>query len=105
MTTEEILLAAAALVRKGWTKGIYARDALGQQCGVQYADAVCFCAEGAIYRASVSSAESAAVTRLCAILPAAPSGHPVQNKIAYFNDIVAKNAEEVAQMLEKAARS
>ena len=33
-----------------WTKGYYARTKIGELCGVQSEDAVCWCLQGARYK-------------------------------------------------------
>jgi len=109
-TAEQILLDAAALIRKGWTKGAYARDATGQWVESIKSTAVCWCAEGAIYRASPRGAVTVcqeAQARFSALFPnngVGRHGEEVRGSV-YFNDYVAKDAEEVAQALERAARS
>jgi len=53
-TAVDILTAARDLIsdRNRWTTGYLARDANGDRCGVSDGGASCWCAEGAVYRAS-----------------------------------------------------
>lgn len=49
-TTLEILRAARAKIERPecWTKGAFARDAVGGECMSSEPDAVCWCSDGAI---------------------------------------------------------
>lgn len=53
MDTVEILKAARAKIAKpeNWRKGGYAADAHGRTCSFDDPEAVCFCAEGALFSA------------------------------------------------------
>ena len=50
----EVLACAADLIERpgGWTQGVFARDKRGYKVDVDSADAVCFCAVGAIRHCS-----------------------------------------------------
>ena len=52
MTTRELLIAARDLIASpgAWTQGTYARNALGESTPLQGADAVCWCASGAVLK-------------------------------------------------------
>ena len=52
MTPREVLLAAAELVEQGWTQGAGARGRSGKPVATLGRSAVCWCAIGAIKRAS-----------------------------------------------------
>jgi hypothetical protein len=48
ITPLEILIAARALLLRGWTQGAYARDASGVPCNSDSEHAECWCFEGAV---------------------------------------------------------
>lgn len=50
-TTVEILKRAKDLLQQGWTKNAYARDDFGYSVSETSEDAVCWCANGALWRA------------------------------------------------------
>lgn len=52
MTPAEVLRAAREKIAtpERWTKGVFARDTLGEAVPYRAADAVCFCLRGAILR-------------------------------------------------------
>lgn len=106
-TAEQILLDAAALIRKGWTKGAYARNASGAWCVASEPQAVCWCLDGAILAASGSAADAVTSRAYARVEELCPEGEARGGRVrgpVYFNDYIAKDAEEVAQLLERAAR-
>lgn len=54
MNTKELLVAARLLIEKPehWTQGLFARDSEGYSAPSRSPEAVCFCAMGAVMRAS-----------------------------------------------------
>lgn len=48
----DVMLEAKRLLQEvGWTKGVFARNLYGEQVGWGSPDAVCYCANGAIFKA------------------------------------------------------
>ncbi len=56
MKPSEVLLAARELVAGGWSRRLYARGPTGREVDELSDDAVCFCAVGALLRATSSDA-------------------------------------------------
>lgn len=58
MSALDILIGARALIAEPehWTKGSFAKDSQGVECNVRATAAYCWCAEGAIAKASIESA-------------------------------------------------
>jgi len=52
MTTKKVLKGAIAFLKKGWTKGTWARNAAGRRCSPTSKHAIAWCAEGATIAAS-----------------------------------------------------
>ena len=77
-----------------WTRGTYARNASGQRCPPKSAEAVCFCAVGAIDR--VYSAHSNAENRLDEAVR--ELGY---DSIVYWNDTPKRTFAEVRDLLIK----
>ena len=96
------------LEEKGWTKGVYARDAEGTQVSCVDSTATCFCMLGAINRVvntltgkytRLPAEETFAIDALVTYLR--DSG--TATDIPTFNDTVATSVEEVAAAFDKAA--
>lgn len=60
MKTSDILKAAKQLIStpERWTKGFYARDKEGNTVRVSYPEAVCWCAEGALFAVTSDYADA-----------------------------------------------
>ena len=92
MTTKEALIAARALVEKGWCQAADARDAGGLECASRDAEAACWCLSGAIHRACDGLAEDDAWDVLASLV-----GDPVE-----WNDTPGRSKEEVLALFDKA---
>lgn len=93
----EILLKAAALVRRGWCTGAPAKNADGKPVGPRDKDACQWCAIGAI-QAICGGPENGYEARyaLRQVLG--------RDTIQDWNDVYARNGEMVAKMFEEAAK-
>lgn len=100
-TAADVLKAARDLLAKdgGWTQGQYARDIEGFMVPETSPLAVCFCADGALFRArSAEDADFEALTRAeDALLKAAG----VQN-IVHWNDAPERTQAEVVALFDAA---
>jgi hypothetical protein len=47
-----VLVRARAYLKKGWTRKAFARDTKGESCGAREGKASCWCASGALERAT-----------------------------------------------------
>lgn len=67
MTTQKVLRGAIALLKKGWTKGVWARNPAGQECSATDEHATAWCAQGATIAASkgASATQWKAWKRFC----------------------------------------
>lgn len=95
-----VLRDAAELVNRGWTQGDYARDAAGHEVDPRDPEAVCWCAQGAIWKAGCT-AEFQAISVLCTHINDTP-GWYVDTVIAW-NDHPDRTAEEVATTMRECA--
>jgi hypothetical protein len=83
-------------IRKGWTQGSLAKDALGVIVDIDAPDAVKWCSIGAIYRAYPKfAAQERAIRALKKILNASGS-------ISDWNDDTCRTKKEVIEAFEKA---
>src|SRR5579872_4136605 len=90
------LLKAAAVVRIGWCQGALARTELGSAVGPRSSSAVSWCAAGALEKICTSTFDrNEARYVLYQVICRA--------SIEDWNDIYAKDAEQVARTLEEAA--
>lgn len=97
MTTSEVLLKAAKLIRRGWTQNSPARNADGEPCGPRDKEAVCWCATGAIQKICGGPEDGwEARYALRQVIG--------KDSIEDWNDTYARDEEEVAKMFEEAAR-
>src|SRR5688572_12664424 len=96
MTPAEILNKAADLLEpKGaWTQGWFARDKSRCHVAVESSAAVCWCAAGAIERASPPTLYWDALNALARVLP---------TSIAVWNDSPERTQAEVVAKLREAA--
>lgn len=92
----DVLYKAAALVRQGWCRNAPAKNAAGKPVGPRDADAVCWCASGAIQRVC-GGPEDGWEAR------AAIRG-VVCMDVTAWNDTWARDGEMVATIMEEAAQ-
>ena len=108
----EILMNARAKVRHGWTQGAFARDVDGCAVGYTNVRATCYCAEGAIKRATMEHLGlTAGIARLtdlayecigefeCELDPLGP------RRIDQFNDADNTKQADVVAAFDKAVKS
>lgn len=106
VTAKKILKTASKVVKRGWTTGAIARRADGSRCSPYASDAACFCAYGAIDRAvfeltgQTSNAEGDRAEIVLINLVHKETGTSVPS----FNDKVAKDADQVAELFKRAAK-
>jgi hypothetical protein len=105
LTIKEALTGAAALVRRGWTQGAWARTLNGESIGLFDACACLFCARGALTCVATTCVATIDLLQTIYNSPSWPrvdSGRlPIG--IVTWNDTPGRTAEEVATMLEKVA--
>ena len=94
MSLADVLRAAAAKVRRGWTQGEYARNAAGLPVVPASPRAVCWCAGGAIAVCAGSWSHRADVADVLV--------EDVGSVVAW-NDATGRTAEEVATQMERTA--
>ena len=97
---KEILLEAAKLIRKGWCKEVTAKDNLGEPTHPWSAQAIRFCAMGAIQRACFNKGGFSDKP-----LYARVRRYIGEESIADWNDSIGQSAENVVKTLEKVAES
>ena len=104
MTVSDILNAAADLIEPEgcWTQGAYARAAGGHVTPHRENTAVCFCAAGAIYRATDAEI-GMSPPAIAAAFEAALDAMGVR-RISEFNDAPGRTQAEVVAALRKAAK-
>lgn len=109
-----ILRRAATLVDAGWTRGVEARDGYGNACLVYSPDAKCWCALGALERASIELHELRIIKiRACAALHSAVGFSFTETRgaralywdISQWNDQAERKKDEVIAALNKAANA
>ena len=95
-TVVEILKEARELVAKGWTRGCSARDAKGDFVRPESPDATCWCAYGAVARATDDEATGkwAIATRYL--------GDAVGYHVPAFNDAPGRTQVEVLAVFDAA---
>lgn len=99
-TTAAILRDAAALVRRGLAKGVFAKDNQGEPRSAYSAFAAQWCVIGAIQRAAhARSASPAPAIRAVACM----IGAPTLASMFAWNDAPERTGEDVAKALERAA--
>ena len=90
-----VLRRAAALVRQGWCQGRYAESATGRRVAINSQAAVAWCLDGAV----IHELEALGCDGYGVWTAINKYGNTVQ-----FNDAENRTAEEVAALLERAAR-
>lgn len=93
---------AAALVRRGWTQGVYATDAGGHYQDWESSRACRFCAEGALRRAALEAGAptlDTAINRALA-LTLVCAREVGTRSLSAWNDTPGRTADEVAAALE-----
>lgn len=107
MTPREVLLKAAELVERGWCQGHGATDKSGNTVDRDADDAACFCALGAISRATQGTKQSVrndlfwdARARLGDVVDQAGF-----MGVAPWNDAPGRTQAEVVQALRQAAEA
>lgn len=90
-----VLYKAAALVRTGWCRNAPAKNSDGEPVGPRDADAVCWCAIGAIQRICGGPEDGWAAR--------AAIRDVVCMEVATWNDTYARDGEMVARIMEEAA--
>lgn len=107
VSAKKILKRARKIVKSRWTKGSIARDDLGRRISPYHDDAACFCAYGAIDRATF---ELTGMT----FTPEAARAETAFGNTVYkelktsvpdFNDNIAQSADDVAAMFKRAIDS
>lgn len=93
----KILDDAKALIEKGWHQGYYARDVHGERRHPTDANAVAFCAIGALERAAEDQSVLALAIAKRAVRLAVPG-----EDVVGFNDAPGRTKEEVAAVFEAA---
>lgn len=98
----DIIERAKSLISSGWTQDCFARDKDGQSIDYTNSDAVCFCAEGALHRASHDmKIECLNVLTLvfANITKSLPYGHDIIYK---YNDIKLTKAGDIYRLFDQA---
>ena len=125
VTDAGMLRDAAKLVRQGWTRSYSGRDKDGNGVGYDQPEAVCFCAQGAVYRAvldglggeqriiytnlfeettdRLSRFVVEALDKTDLVLPKPDSSEKPDFMIIQWNDKPTTHQDEVVAVLEKAA--
>lgn len=109
MKIKEALTGAAAIVRRGWCRMDYAQDCRRVSVSHDCESAVKFCSAGAIYKATgaTTADEKSNVSKVFDCLQKQiDTKYKNQDvpTVVRWNDYVAADAEEVAAMMEEAAK-
>lgn len=113
MTRQEIadaVLAAAALIRKGWCQFAAALNAAGQPVRSDSPDAVCFRLSGAVSKVTIGRKpedyfQIFDTIRKCPSCPTVDLGGGRKQKLLIaWNDTIGRTQDEVATMLETIAK-
>lgn len=102
--TNQVLLDAAAIVRKGWTQGELAVDANGEFVWATHPKACKWCALGAMTLA-VANQNKFVSRKLLKDAVAALSSAVGTRQLSYWNDAPERTAEQVALAMEAAANA
>lgn len=97
MNVRKILVAARALIAKGWTQGCFARDENGRPTPFGGPKAVCFCMSGAL--SHVSALNGSQPNMKAIELLQAEIGHPW---LAPWNDEKGRTQAEVLAVYDAA---
>jgi hypothetical protein len=89
----QILKRARELINQGWTKSAYARDKDGLKVPNSSSKAVCWCVEGAIYRAAYELDYDS--------YPSRRMFQNIYGGMVDFNDAIARNKEQVLTAFDK----
>jgi len=107
LTAKEILKGARALlVEKGWTQGALARDPAGAAVSPYAPEAMCFCVEGALLRATVDLWPDGEATRRALdihdayLMPRVPSGYGG----AFVLNDASDTVDPILELLDKAIK-
>lgn len=95
---KQTLIAARALIEKGWTQDAYARDADGAACSVNDDRATCFCMNGAVMRVAGIYRENDALM----VFTALGSAAGVTRYSHHWNDAPGRTQAEVLALFDKA---
>ncbi len=104
-TVRETLVAARALIEKGWCQGVYARDSSGLTTKVWGDQAVSFCAIGALFCVMdfMRGPDKDRVLIVCQRL--LDSVCPALSNIVEFNDAAGRSKEDVLAVYDNAIQS
>lgn len=94
--------AREALVRKGWTQGLYARDASHSQVTPDDEYAVCFCSMGAVYRYIPKSDKKRTAYHIHALFACVLNIDPTELHMGEWNDDPKRTKEDVLSLYDKA---
>lgn len=105
MTPADVLERAAALIEQPgkWTQGAFARAANGNPIGPLSPNATCWCAYGAIGRATGDGWPAVEAVGAFGCSVPNPDGRPQRDAIAIWNDAPERTAAEVAAALRACA--
>lgn len=110
LSAAQILRAAAEIVERGWTQGEFARDEGYRATGHESADAVCWCATGAIRRAAGDTDRRVVYVAQSALADAAVGPAPDDDferdaaaDVENWNDEARRTADDVAEAMRRAA--
>jgi|ERR1700744_1640087 len=106
MKTVDVLIGAKALIEKGWTKGANARTANGHGISSTNPNAVKFCLNGAILRASNGSSRayehsSKALNFALKSVPYVQKNTSIYSGYVEYND-KSKNKDRIVKLLDSA---
>lgn len=94
----KVLDGATKLVKKGWTKDAYARDANDTPVMIGDDKACKFCAQGAVIRSGYRNGmNTEEIIRLESVI-VSMIGKPIQN----YNDLVAESVDDIVSMFDRA---
>jgi hypothetical protein len=96
-----VLDRAAELVERGWTQHVYARDKNGEPVKYLQREAVCFCAQGAIFRAAGMHSARSQTRGFQAIRLLGQAAR--WRQVALWNDHPGRRQATVVKTLRKAA--
>jgi hypothetical protein len=104
MSTVAVLVAARALVARGWTQYAWAKNERGETVLASATDAVRWCAGGAIRLAGMQLGLSTegAVEALLGVIGAPVTGRLEHHAVAPWNDAPERTQEEVLEAFDKA---
>jgi hypothetical protein len=102
-TTLQILEEAKRSVECGWTQGCWAKNDFGREIGYYTSSATCFCAEGAMFRASGQMYNSIDFYHpLNDALSRFKEAIETEKSIPDWNDFEGRTQDEVVEAFERA---